>query len=210
MPSANKRAWAATKRSLTCELGSSHRAISVGKRRALVLSRCLLRWADLVLVQVTLATGCFGTSGAGRPPVQAMMGKTGGRERGRKEIHCMDRNEKEHHRSHTIVWSCEMEGDIESTQLCGVARWWEKKYSYWLSCTHVTLKIPTILANPLVTSRQERRRLPQEWAENSPPRTGTTSKICLIAEYKRGNRRGRGEEVVKRYEKSILGKSGTT
>jgi hypothetical protein len=111
MPSANKRAWAATKRSLTCELGSSHRAISVGKRRALVLSRCLLRWADLVLVQVTLATGCFGTSGAGRPPVQAMMGKTGGRERGRKEIHCMDRNEKEHHRSHTIVWSCEMEGD---------------------------------------------------------------------------------------------------
>jgi hypothetical protein len=34
---------------------------------------------------------------------------------------------------------------IESTQLRRFARWRGKKYSYWLSCTHVTLKIPTIL-----------------------------------------------------------------
>jgi len=50
--------------------------------------------------------------------------------------------------------------DIEATQLSGVARWREtiksaqlhgfgrwrgKQYSYWLSCTHITLNIPTIL-----------------------------------------------------------------
>jgi len=50
----------------------------------------------------------------------------------------------------------------------------------------------------------------QEWAENSPPRTGMTSKIWPTTEYKRSKRRGRCEEVEKRYEKSILGKSGTT
>jgi len=36
------------------------------------------------------------------------------------------------------------------------------------------------------------------------------SKICQTTKYKQRRRRGRGEEVVKRYEKSILGKSGTT
>jgi hypothetical protein len=43
-----------------------------------------------------------------------------------------------------------------------------------------------------------------------PPRTGTTSKICQTTEYKWRKMRGRGEEVVKRYKESILGKSGTT
>jgi hypothetical protein len=50
----------------------------------------------------------------------------------------------------------------------------------------------------------------QEWAENSPPTAGTMSMICQTTEYKRRKRRGRGEEVVNRYEKSILEKSGTT
>jgi len=36
------------------------------------------------------------------------------------------------------------------------------------------------------------------------------SKIPPSAEYKQGNRKGRGEQVVKRYEKSILGKLGIT
>jgi len=50
----------------------------------------------------------------------------------------------------------------------------------------------------------------EEWAENSPPRSGMTSKICPTVEYMRGNRRGRGEGVVKRHKKGILGKSETT
>jgi hypothetical protein len=50
----------------------------------------------------------------------------------------------------------------------------------------------------------------QEWAENSPPTTETTSKICQTTEYKRRKRRGRSKEVVETYEKSILGKPGTT
>ena len=36
----------------------------------------------------------------------------------------------------------------ESTQLHGFARWRGKKYSYWLSCTHITPKISTILPYP--------------------------------------------------------------
>jgi hypothetical protein len=48
------------------------------------------------------------------------------------------------------------------------------------------------------------------WAENSPPTTETMSKICQTTKYKRRKRRGRSKEVVERYEKSILGKPGTT
>jgi len=40
--------------------------------------------------------------------------------------------------------------------------------------------------------------------------TGTTSEIFLTAEYKQGNKRGRSEEVMARYEKSVLGKLATT
>jgi hypothetical protein len=50
----------------------------------------------------------------------------------------------------------------------------------------------------------------QEWAENSPPTTETTSKICQTTESKGRKRRGRSKEVVERYKKSILGKPGTT
>jgi hypothetical protein len=50
----------------------------------------------------------------------------------------------------------------------------------------------------------------QEWENNSPPRTAMTSKICQTTEYKWRKRRGRSEVVVERYEKSILGKPGTT
>jgi len=35
--------------------------------------------------------------------------------------------------------------NLESTQLRGFAGWRGKKYSYWLSCTHITRKISTIL-----------------------------------------------------------------
>jgi len=38
--------------------------------------------------------------------------------------------------------------NTESTQLPGFARWMGKKYSYLLGCTHITLKIPTILPYP--------------------------------------------------------------
>jgi len=71
-------------------------------------------------------------------------------------------------------------------------------------------KILPFSPNPQVTSTLERRWLLQEWAENSPPRTGMTNKICQITKYKRRKRRGRSEEVVNRFEKSILGKWRTT
>jgi len=38
--------------------------------------------------------------------------------------------------------------NIETTPLRGFARWRGKKSSYWLSCTHVTQTIPTILPKP--------------------------------------------------------------
>jgi len=38
--------------------------------------------------------------------------------------------------------------------------------------------------------------------------TGIISKICPTLEYKCGKRWGRSDEVVKRHEKSILGKLG--
>jgi len=50
----------------------------------------------------------------------------------------------------------------------------------------------------------------QEWAEDSPQTTGTTSRICQTTEYKQRKRKGTCEEVVKRYEKMILGNLGTT
>jgi hypothetical protein len=47
----------------------------------------------------------------------------------------------------SIVWTMTKRvEDTESTQLHEIARWRGKKYSYWLSCTHVTPKIHTILS----------------------------------------------------------------
>jgi len=46
----------------------------------------------------------------------------------------------------SIAWAVmKRVGDIESTHLSSLATWWGKKYTYWLSCTHITLKILTIL-----------------------------------------------------------------
>jgi len=50
----------------------------------------------------------------------------------------------------------------------------------------------------------------QDSAEDSPPGTEMLSKICPTAEHKQEMRRGRSKEVVKKYEKRIQGKSGTT
>jgi hypothetical protein len=47
-------------------------------------------------------------------------------------------------------------------------------------------------------------------AETSPLITGMNSKISQSTEYKSRKRSRTGEEVVKRYEKSIIGKLGTT
>jgi hypothetical protein len=35
--------------------------------------------------------------------------------------------------------------NMKSTQLLGYVRWMGKKYSYWLSCAHITQNISTIL-----------------------------------------------------------------
>jgi len=68
----------------------------------------------------------------------------------------------------------------------------------------------TFSPTPLVTSRQERQLLFQDWTIHSPLRTPMTSKICQTTHYKCIKRRGRSEEVVERYERSILGKLWTT
>jgi len=82
-----------------------------------------------------------------------MMGKTdgggregGGRRReGRRSIAWTTTKRVEDTEATQLSGVARWRENIESTHLRGFARWRGKKYSYWLSCTHVTLKIPTIL-----------------------------------------------------------------
>jgi hypothetical protein len=55
-----------------------------------------------------------------------------------------------------------------------------------------------------------RQQLLLEWAENAPPGTGMTSKVCHTTEYKQRMGKGSGANVVNRYEKSLLREWGTT
>jgi len=136
----------------------------------------------------------------------------GGKKEGREEIYCMDHDEKSWgYRSHTNEWKVRDGGRISNPHNCVELRnaGGRNIPIGWVAPTLHQNLLP-FAPNPLGTSRQERRQLLQEWAVNSPPTTGTTGKICQTTYHKWRKRRGRGEEVVKRYEKSILGKSRTT
>jgi hypothetical protein len=50
---------------------------------------------------------------------------------------------EEYNERRYIAWTMTKRVEhTESTQLREIARWRQKKYSYWLSCTHVTPKNP--------------------------------------------------------------------
>ena len=138
------------------------------------------------------------TSGASRPPVQTMMGKTeGGRRKGgwwgevrRSIAWTITKRDDNTPNPHNVVDS--RDGAGRNIPIGWVTPMLHEQF------------IPFSLY-PLVTSRQERQRLSQRWVDNLPPSTGLTSKICPSAEYRWGNRSARGEEVVKKTWKAYQG-----
>jgi len=84
------------------------------------------------------------TSGTGQLPVPTLVGKTWEKreDRRRSVAQTVMKSVKWTTSTHpcgVVRWR----ENIKTTQLHGFGKWRSKKYSYWLSCTHATLKIPT-------------------------------------------------------------------